>query len=248
MADISMDSYNASGFGQTSGVQELQGQVANYPTNDSALRQQAVDQYADTYAAEQKGFQTQISALIKSQADDSALLNKQYEKSVSSMMAQLQKRGMAIGGLPSSQTDALNRFRNEVMTERQNIYGTQKRGVEALQRLHTQGYEDNIRRRMTDNRNYNLEVTNNLLANIAELQSNSYQAYVDWLNAKEESRSGGSSGGRRYSYGSGGSGTTAVAPTTTRTSLNADYFKASVSDTPQYRSAGGGGKWLRAIR
>ena len=196
MADkTSMATYNKTGFAASSGVTELKGQLPNFPTGDAAVRQQAEAQYADTYATEQDSLKTQLSALITAQNNDSELLNKQYEKSITTMMAQLEKRGLNVGGLPQAQTDALERFHNEVMTQRQKVYDVQRAGVQANLDTLRGNYELNVTRRMNDIRNRNLESVNSLLTTIAQLQSGSYQAYIDYLLSKR-SRGGGGGGSR----------------------------------------------------
>lgn len=231
MADnTSMSSYEASGFGKSSGVSDIKGQLGNYATDDSSLRAQAEAQYAGTYDAQQKSYQTQIAGLIRSQADDSELLNQQYNKSMNSMMAQLQKRGLAVGGLPTAQNAALDKFRNEVMTQRQMIYGNQQSAIEANRQVHAAGYEANVQARMHDLKSYHLQMTNQLLTSIAELQNNSYQAYIDYLLAEKAKKK--SSSGSRRSYSSGYSS----APKTTNKSsdLSPDYFKPSKPSNSGY--------------
>lgn len=256
MADkTSMSSYNSSGFGQSSGVSGIKGQLGNYATDDASLRAQAESQYAGTYDAQQKSYQTQIAGLIKAQTDDSELLNKQYEKSMSSMMAQLQKRGLAVGGLPSAQNAALDKFRNEVMTQRQAIYGDQQKAVRASQQAHADSYEANIQSRMLDLKSYNLETVNQLLSTIAELQNNSYQAYIDYLLASKKRSSGGSSSYRR-SYSSNNSTTQSPAPGIVKPGLSSDYFVPKTTTASANKaitnsravSGGGAGKNLRATK
>lgn len=204
MADnSSMSSYKRSGFAQASGVSELQKELSNYDTDDTSLRQQAVQQYTPTYEAEQKSLQDQLSALIKAQTDDSDLLNSQYQQSMNTMMSKLSKRGLNHGGLPQAQTAALNRFRNEVMEQRQSLYKVQQNSINTVLGTLKGNYEANIRKRMYDNKRNNLEKANTLLTSIAELQFSSYQDYINYLLAKKARRS--SSGRRRY-YSSGSSG------------------------------------------
>lgn len=254
MADnTSIASYNSSGFGQSSGVTEMQGQVGNYSTDDSALRTQAEAQYADTYASQQKSYQNQIVGLIRAQTDDSELLNKQYEQSMSSMMAKLQKRGLAVGGLPSAQNAALDKFRNEVMTQRQTIYGNQQNAVQASQKAHADSYDANVRQRMYDLKNHNTQMVNQILTTIAELQNNSYQAYIDYLLAeKSKKRSSSSSKRSSSSYKSSTTQTTS-----SPSGLSADYFKSSTKQTstsavvqsaPRKLFGGSGDKVVKAIR
>ena len=243
MADkTSMASYNSSGFGQSSGVSDIKGQLPNYSTDDASLRSQAESQYADTYASQQQSYQTQISALIKSQTDDSELLNKQYEKSMSSMMAQLQKRGLAVGGLPNTQNAALDKFRNEVMTQRQNIYGTQQNAVKASQKAHADSYDANVRQRMYELKNYNLEMTNQLLTTIADLQNNSYQAYIDYLLAEKAKKRRSSSGSRSYS-----SPQPAASPAAGTSTLSPDYFKSAAKSSYTGVASGGYTKQNAAV-
>ena len=258
MADkTSMASYNSSGFGQSSGVADVKGQLGNYATDDASLRAQAESQYAGTFDAQQKSYQTQIAGLIKAQSDDSGLLNQQYQKSMTSMMAQLQKRGLAVGGLPSAQNAALDKFRNEVMTQRRTIYGNQQDAVRASQKAHADSYEANVRSRMLDLKSRNLEMTNQILTTIAELQNNSYQAYIDYLLA-EKSKKSRSSGSRSYSSYT----PAAQTPVSTTSGLSADYFKnlarqntskpavtnTTIQNSLKKSGGGGGGKMLIAIR
>lgn len=224
MADkTSMSSYNKTGYAGASGVSQLNAELKNYATDDASLRKQAEAQYADTYAKEQESLKTQLSALISAQANDSDLLNKQYEQSVSSMLSKLEKRGLNVGGLPQAQTDALSRFHNEVMEQRQTVYGVQQKAIKDTYGVLKNNYEANITRRMHDNRNHNLKMANELLTNIAELQSNSYQAYIDYLLAKKARSRRSSGGGSRRSYSTGG-GNSPQPQTGNDTSLE-DYYK-----------------------
>lgn len=253
MADkTSISSYNSSGFGQSSGVSDVKGQLGNYSTDDAALRTQAESQYAETYASQQQSYRDQIAGLIKAQTDDSELLNKQYEQSMSSMMAQLQKRGLAVGGLPSAQNAALDKFRNEVMTQRQNVYGVQQNAVKASQKAHADSYDANVRQRIYDLKNYNLEMTNQILTTIAELQNNSYQAYIDYLLAEKSKRSRISS---RRSYSSYNPSTPQT-PAPAAPGLGADYFKPKTTTASANKAianskavgGGGAGKNLMATK
>lgn len=79
MADsTAFSEYQKSGFNEASGVAGLQEQVSKIPTSDDALRQQAVDQYADTFNRLDQSFSKQIANLITAQANDEKLLNEQY--------------------------------------------------------------------------------------------------------------------------------------------------------------------------
>ena len=230
MADnTSMGSYNKTGYAGASGVSQLKAELKNYATDDASLRKQAEVQYADTYAKEQESLKTQLSALISAQANDSDLLNKQYEQSVSTILSKLEKRGLNVGGLPQAQNDALSRFHNEVMEQRQTVYSVQQKAIKDTYGVLKSNYEANITRRMHDNRNHNLKMANELLANIAELQGNSYQAYIDYLLAKK-ARSRRSSGSRR-SYSSGVSTRPSSTPQDTSSTLLADYYASAGATT-----------------
>lgn len=242
MADkTSMSSYNKTGYAGASGVSQLNAELKNYATDDASLRKQAEAQYADTYAKEQESLKTQLSALISAQANDSDLLNKQYEQSVSSMLSKLEKRGLNVGGLPQAQTDALSRFHNEVMEQRQTVYGVQQKAIKDTYGVLKNNYEANITRRMHDNRNHNLKMANELLTNIAELQSNSYQAYIDYLLTKK-ARSRRSSGGSRRSYSSGSGSKPSSKNNSSGVNLEAYYKTASASATAALAGSIGGVK------
>ena len=236
MADnTSIAAYNKTGFGQTSGVADVKAQLPNYATDDASLRAQAEAQYAGTYDAQQKSYQTQIAGLIKAQTDDSELLNKQYEQSMSSMMAKLQQRGLNVGSLPGAQNAALDKFRNEVMTQRQTIYGNQQNAVKANQRVHAESYEANVQARMHENRSYNLGMVNQLLTTIAELQNSSYQAYIDYLLEKKAASRRSSSS---RSYSSGTYNPSPAADTQPKSALDPSYFKNQKKQTVSTNTGG----------
>lgn len=196
--------YQKSGFNEASGVAGLQEQVSKIPTSDDALRQQAVDQYADTLKRLDQSYSKQITNLIASQANDEKLLNEQYNNSITSMMAKLQKRGLHVtASLPQAQTAALNKHRNDVMTMRQNIYRLQREVPEKKKELLTTDYEKAISQRVAANRATNVPTLTELLGQISELQNSSYGAYIDYLLALKAQSSRSSSGGRRRSYSSG---------------------------------------------
>ena len=214
----SMTTYNKTGYAKSSGVSDLKAELQNYQTDDASVRQEAVEQYKPTYDTEKQSLKTQMSALINAQANDSTLLNKQYDQSISSMMAQLHKRGLDKGGLPQAQTDALERFRNEVKEQRQAIYGVQRQGVQNNYDTLKKNYDANVTRRMYDIKAHNLQMTTKLLETVADLQSNSYQSYIDYLLAKKARRSYGGGGG----YYPGNS-STPPSPSAPDTTLE-DYF------------------------
>jgi len=221
MADVSTGSYNSSGFAAANGTNFLTGELGNYKTDDASLRQQATQQYADTYRIQQNSYETQLSSLIKAQATDADYLNQAYQKSINSMMAKLQKRGLSIGGLPGSTVDALDKFRNDVETLRANIYGQQQAAIQANKNVHANSYEANILQRMNEWRGNNLDKQTKLLQNIAELQSSSMEAYANFLLANQKSSGGGGGGGRSYSsYKKSGSGSSGKSTSKSVTNIN----------------------------
>lgn len=194
--------YNNSGYGASNGTAPMKEELSKLPTTDEALRQQAVDQYADTYKILDESYSRQLSSLIVAQANDEKLLNEQYNNSVSSMMAKLQKRGLHVtAALPEAQTAALNKHRNETMAFRGNIYAVQRSLPEARQKLLHTGYEQAIAQRIAANRAAYIPFATDLLKQISELQYSSYKDFTDYLLMKK-ARSGGGGGGSRRSGGS----------------------------------------------
>lgn len=184
--------YQKSGFNEASGVSGLKEQASQIPVSESGLRQQAIDQYADTLNRLDESYSRQIAKLITAQATDEKLLNEQYNNSITSMMAKLQKRGLNMtASLPQAQTDALNKHKNDVTTMRQSIYQLQREVPEKKKGLLTTEYEKAINQRVAANRAVNVPTLTELLAQISELQNASYGAYIDYLNAKKSGRGGG---------------------------------------------------------
>lgn len=189
MADnTTFEKYQESGHAQASGISDLQQQASKIPTSDDALRKQAESQYADTLKTLDDSYSRQISALITSQANDEKLLNEQYNNSISSMMAQLKKRGLDVTeALPQAQTAAINRHRNDTMAVRRSLYSTQRSLPEQQKQLLSTDYEKAIAQRMSANRATNIPVLSDLLGQISELQNSSYTDYINYLLAKKSS-------------------------------------------------------------
>lgn len=226
MADkTSLASYNKSGFGKSSGIADLQEQVQKLSTDEASLRQQAEARYQPTYEAEKASLNTQLTALIKSQTDDSDLLNKQYEQSVNTMMDKLSKRGLHTGTMPETTTAALDKFRNDVMAQRQAVYNTQQQSIRNVQDTLENNYELNVQARMTDIKQGNLASLSSLLTQIAKLQTSSYNDYINYLLAKKK-KSGGGGGGGGYRRRGGGGGALPEVPQQNN-SLPANYFGGS---------------------
>lgn len=216
--------YQESGFNEASGVSGLKEQTSQIPVSESGLRQQAIDQYADTLNRLDESYSRQIANLITAQATDEKLLNEQYNNSITSMMAKLQKRGLNMtASLPQAQTDALNKHKNDVTTMRQNIYQLQREVPEKKKGLLTTEYEKAINQRVAANRAVNVPTLTELLAQISELQNASYGAYIDYLNAK---KSGGGSRRKRTSGSSSATSSTSsgyVNPNTLSGNSGAKY-------------------------
>lgn len=236
--------FTGTGFEQASGVANVQQQASQIKVDDASLRQQAEAQYKPTYEAEQRSLSTQLTQLIKAQTDDSELLNKQYQQSVNTMMSKLAKRGLNTGATPDATVAALDKFRNEVMTQRQAVYGAQREGVQRLSDTLKGNYELNVQARMAANRSSALSSLNDFLSLISQLQNASFGDYANYLmnsmdiynqrlqtdmqkmeldiqNAKNNRSSSGGGGGRRSS---GGYGTTTTTGTGTTNGLGTDYF------------------------
>lgn len=205
MADATaFETYQKSSFGEASGVADMQAQLSNIPASDAALREQAVEQYADTYKTLDESFSRQLSALITSQANDEKLLNEQYNNSITSMLAKLQKRGLQVtAALPEAQTAALNQHRNDVMAFRQNIYRIQRELPEQKQNQLKTGYEQAIAQRVAANRATFIPMATDLLTSLSNLQFSSYEDYINYLQAKKAKNNSRRSGSSRRSGGSG---------------------------------------------
>lgn len=257
MAKESMAAYNKTGFAASAGVSGLQEQAGQIKTDQASLRQQAEAQYQPTYEAEQRSLTNQLSALIKSQTDDSELLNTQYQQSVNTMMDKLAKRGLNIGTMPGTTEAALQKFHNEVMNQRQQAYQGQQDAIENMRGTLEGNYELNVQARMYENQNRALTSLNELLTNIAKLQASSFEDYINFLLAQKKKSSGGGGGSSRRRYyssgGGGGSSSSAVAEVVKPASLGVDYFsggitKPAVSKTPKTPNQGGGVKRLNMYR
>ena len=226
--EASEASWKGSGFGQTAGVKPLKTEANNISLDRDTLRQQAEAQYKPTYEAEKASLNNQLTELIKSQTDDSDLLNKQYQQSINTMMGKLSQRGLHVGSLPDTTAAALNKFRNEVMSQRQQMYDIQKQGVENVQQTLESNYDLNIEARINEIFQANLTSLTSLLQKISQLQTSSYNDYIQYLLAKKNQHRGGGGGGYRYrrrGYGSRSSSSSTATPN----ALSGNDFKV----TPQ---------------
>jgi len=191
---VNYDSYKESGHSTASGVAPLQDQASKIPTSDAALREQAVNQYADTYKTLDDSYSKQLSAIITSQANDEKLLTEQYNNSISSMMAQLQKRGLHVSTpLVGAQNAALNKHMNETKAVRTQLYSAQRSAPESNRATLRNDYEKAIAQRVAANRATYIPILSDVLASIAELQRASFTDYLDFILAKKSSSSGGGS-------------------------------------------------------
>lgn len=236
--EASEASWKGSGFGQTAGVKPLQTEANALNLTEDQLRQQAEDRYRPTYDAEKASLNNQLTMLIKSQTDDSELLNKQYQQSINTMMGKLSKRGLSTGSLPNTTTAALDKFRNEVMDQRQQVYNTQRQGIENIQRTHESNYELNVQARMNEIRWNNQASLTSLLENIAKLQVSSYNDYIDYLLAKKNQHRGGGGGygRRRRSYGSRSS---TASSQSSSGSVPASFFSGNTTTTRKLTKSSG---------
>ena len=202
MADISYSGYESSGYNEASGTAALQAEKAKIPTTDAELRTQAEAQYKDTLNTLDSSLSRQITAMITSQATDEKLLTDAYNKSVSLMSANLQKRGLLNGTLPTAQTNALNKYMNEVKDVRAAIYENQLALPKAQKDLLVTNYDKAIAQRVAANRQTNIPTVSELLQKVYELQSSSFSDYANYLLNSSKKSSGGS---YRRSSGSGSS-------------------------------------------
>lgn len=207
-----------SGYYKSTNIATLQEQLANYATDDAALRSQATAQYQPTYDATKQSYQNQLGELAATQGSQVRALEGQYAKSQNALDSALNKRGLGRSSLVATQGVALQNQRNQAIADLNEQYAAQTRSINSRIQQLDASYAQEIESRINELRSENQTQLTQLQLQIAELQYNAYQAY---MANKKSGSSGGGGGGRSYSSTSSSSAGNASAPQ----NRTEDYFK-----------------------
>lgn len=208
--------YQNSGHYDALDLDRLYALLQNYQRTPDQLRQDAINQYQPTYEMERLAQQHMTETTIQGLQNQAASLQFDYDKrlrqtastyaqNLSNMLNNLTKRGMGrsslVGTGSVSMANAQNREMQQIWDQFQvessgiheNIALATRQGAEALAQLGT-NYAQQVEARQTELMNQQQTAATQLQLQIAQLQ---YQGYQDWLNTP--ARQGGGKNPRRSS-------------------------------------------------
>ena len=176
----SFDKYKNSGFYQSTGIPALQEQLARYNVTQEQARQQAQAQLAPTYNMQKTQFQNQMAQLGAARDRDVQKINSQYDKSLNSVMAGLNKRNMGRSSLVSTKGVENENARNSAISETSFGYLQQENEINANMQQAEAQYAQSLENRAVEIANQNQAQYIELLAQIAQLQQGGYSAYMNY--------------------------------------------------------------------
>ena len=181
MALPSMSKYKKTGFYESADISALQEQLANYEVSDTDARAQAESYFSPQYNVQQQAFKNQLSELGASRDLDVKKANDQYDKSLNSIMASLNSRGMGRSSLVSTRGVENENARNAAVSDVSLGYLQKENEINANIQQSQAEHAQNIENKAVEIQQENLSNRINLMAQIAQLQQSGYSAYVNYL-------------------------------------------------------------------
>jgi len=181
----SLSDYQNTGFYSTANINQLQNQLAQYATDFATNRQRAESYYSPTYEAEKQNYQNQLAELGTNQQIDAKKINTQYDKSMNQLMANLNKQGFGRSSLVSTRGVEVENARNGALSDSSLQYLRQANDINANIQTLTAKYAQDVESKAAEMQRENQASRINLLAQIAQLQQNGYNAYANYLANKQ---------------------------------------------------------------
>lgn len=184
MALPSLSKYKKTGFYSSANIAALQSQLAKYNVADATVKQQAESYYSPQYNMQQQAYKNQLAELGASRDRDVDKANTQYDKSLNSIMTGLTSRGMGRSSMVSTRGVENENARNAAISDLSYNYLQQENKINADMQQSTAEYAQNVENKAVEIKRENQSNYINLMAQIAQLQSSGYSAYVNYLSNK----------------------------------------------------------------
>ena len=203
-----MEEFKATPYYQGLGIEELQGQLAEYQADDSALRTQAEAQYRPTYESglesirqelekQVQGYGSQLEGLSAGYDRQRRNTNAAYDESATDLENALTKRGLGRSSLVSTQGAYLEKQRNQALAD---IDQDENAAISAInekialltdqaaqsERTLAGNYARQLESRIGELKEQNKSAAVSLQLQIAALQQQGYEAYQNWLMESQE--------------------------------------------------------------
>ena len=180
----SLADFQNSGFYSSANIPALQEQLAKYSVDDSKLRQQAEAQYAPAYNMQKTNLQNQLNQINAARDRDVKKINTQYDKSLNSVMAQLNDRGLGRSSLVSTRGVETENARNAAVADASLNYLQKQSDINANIQQADAEFAQNVENRAVEMRDKNQSQYITLLSQIAQLQQSGYSAYASYLQSQ----------------------------------------------------------------
>ena len=182
---LSFDDFMKTGFYGSANIAALQELLANYNLTDAAARQQAEAQYRPEYDLQRVELENQLAQLGVDRDREIKNLNTQYDRTLNSVMAELNARRFGRSSLVATRGVETENARNSAISNASYNYLTKQNEVNAnLQRANL-AYAQNVENRATELKNENDAQRLQLMMNIAQLQQAGYSAYANYLTQRD---------------------------------------------------------------
>ena len=176
-----MAKYKGTGFYTSANIPALQEQLAKYNVPAADVRSQAEAQYAPAYNMQKTAYQNQLDQLAASRDRDINKLNKQYDKNLNSVMAQLNARNMGRSSLVSTRGVETENARNAAISDTSYNYLQQENQINAGIQQADAEFAQNVENKAAEITKQNQAQYIELMGTIAQLQQSGYSAYANYL-------------------------------------------------------------------
>lgn len=181
LAAPSMKDYKNSGFYGSANIAALQKQLSKYKLTDKAAQKQAKAIYGPAFNMQKTTYQNQLAELAASRDRDVNKLNQQYGKNLNTIMSGLNQRRLGRSSLVSTRGVENENARLGAISDTSFNYLKQENEINANLQQAQAEYAQNVENKAVElKREYQAQYIN-LQAQIAQLQSQGYSAYANYL-------------------------------------------------------------------
>ena len=176
-----MNDYKKSGFYSSANIAALQKQLSKYKISNSTARKQARAMYEPAFNMQKTTYQNQLKELAAARDRDINKLNVQYGKNLNTIMSGLNQRRLGRSSLVSTRGVENENARQGAISDTSFNYLKQENEVNANLQQAQAEYAQNVENKAVElKREYQAQYIS-LQAQIAQLQSQGYSAYANYL-------------------------------------------------------------------
>lgn len=176
-----MEEYMKSGFYNSANISALQELLAAYNQSDDQIRGDAEALYKPAFEQQKTALNNQLAELGTARDRDVQKLNSQYDRTLNSIMAGLNKQGMGRSSMVATRGVETENARNAAVSDVSYNYLQQQNQINSNLQQAEAEYAQNVENKAAEIKEKNRSQQIAMQAQISQLQQSGYSSYVNYI-------------------------------------------------------------------